>query len=284
MATRSVVLGILTNILLAGIKFTAGFLGNSYALIADAIESTTDIFSSFLVWLGIRYSTKPPDKNHPYGHGRAEALITFVIVIFLVLASLTIAYQSIINIQTPHAVPKPYTLIVLVIVVAFKEVMYRVTLKRGKKVKSSALKAEAWHHRSDAITSVLAFLGISVALLFGEGYEIADDIAALLASVFILYNAYRIFRPALGEIMDEHTHHEMESDIRQIAEKVPGVENTEKFFIRKVGMVFYIDLHVRVDANKTVAEGHEIAHQCKAAIKDEFSEIGDVMIHIEPAS
>ncbi|UKN03748.1 cation diffusion facilitator family transporter [Paracrocinitomix mangrovi] len=281
-AVRSVVLGLIGNIFLAAIKFVAGFLGNSYALIADAIESTTDIFASILVLVGIKYAAKPADENHPYGHGRAEALLTFVVVAFLVLAATIIAYQSIINIQTPHATPKPYTLIVLVVIVAFKEVLYRFTKKKSKETHSTALHAEAWHHRSDAITSLLAMIGITVALIFGQGYEIADDIAALLASAFILYNAYTIFRPALGEIMDEHTHQELEEEVRKLSVEVEGVVDTEKCFIRKIGMEYQIDLHVIVDRNIPVYEGHEISHRLKDHLMSSLPNILNVLIHIEP--
>ena len=282
-ASRSVVLGIVGSVFLAAIKFVAGVLGNSYALIADAIESTTDIFSSFLVLIGIRYAAKPADDNHPYGHGRAEALFTFIVVVFLIMAAATIAYQSVINIQTPHETPASFTLIVLVVIVGFKEIMYRRTVRKSKELNSSSLNAEAWHHRSDAITSLLAFVGISIALIFGKGFEIADDIAALLASVFILVNAYRIFRPALGEIMDENTHQELENKIRIASLEVPGVVDTEKCLIRKIGMNYIVDLHVIVDRYMPVHEGHDISHNLKDHLIKINPEIYNVLIHIEPS-
>ncbi|MBP6795262.1 MAG: cation transporter, partial [Saprospiraceae bacterium] len=184
---------IITNATLALVKWLGGYFGNSYALIADALESTTDIFSSVLVLLGIIYATRPPDKNHPYGHGRAEPLITFLVVAFLVVSATIIAYESIQNIRTPHALPKPYTLYLLAAIIIWKEISFQIVLKKSKTTNSSALKADAWHHRSDAITSVAAFIGIAIAIYFGEGYESADDWAALFASFFILYNSYRIF-------------------------------------------------------------------------------------------
>src|SRR5690606_19582323 len=208
------------NGLLALLKGTAGFFGNSYALVADAIESTTDIFSSILVLFGIKYSTRPADDNHPYGHGRAEALITFIVVGFLITAATVIAYESILNIQTPHDLPQSWTLFVLGAIIIWKEISFRLVLKKSKETNSSALKADAWHHRSDAITSVAAFIGISIALFCGKGYESADDWAALLASGFIIYNSYLIFRPALGEIMDEHLYDDVVDDIRKASVKV----------------------------------------------------------------
>ena len=203
-AIKTTYFSILGNTLLALIKGLAGFFGNSYALIADAIESTTDICSSLLVLLGLKYAKRPADENHPYGHGRIEPLITFLVVAFLVTSATIIAYESIQNIQTPHETPKAWTLWVLGAIILWKEISFRWVLKRSKQTNSSSLKADAWHHRSDAITSIMAFIGITIALYFGEGYETADDWAALLASFIILYNSYLIFRPALAEIMDEH--------------------------------------------------------------------------------
>ena len=159
-------------------------------MIADAIESTTDIFASLLVLFGLKYAKRPADENHPYGHGKIEPLITFLVVIFLVISALIIAHESIQNIQTPHNSPKSWTLIVLGIIILWKEISFRIVIKKSKEINSSSLKAYAWHHRSDAITSVMAFIGISIALIFGEGYEIADDWAALLASGFIFYNSF----------------------------------------------------------------------------------------------
>jgi len=273
-----------SNALLAIIKWVAGYFGNSYALIADAIESTTDFFASFLVLLGLKYASRPADKNHPYGHGKAEPLITFIVVGILITSAILIAHESIQNIKTPHEGPKPFTLIVLAAIILWKEISFQLVLRKSRETKSSLLKADAWHHRSDAITSVTAFIGISIALLMGEGYESADDWAALCASAFILYNCYRIFRPALGEIMDEHTHDDIIEQIRSIALHVDGVSGTEKCIVRKVGMRYFIDLHIEVDGDITVTHGHDIAHALKAKLMQELPEVADVLIHVEPKS
>jgi len=270
------------NTCLAIIKGLTGYFGNSYALIADAIESTTDIFSSLLVLFGLKYSNRPPDKNHPYGHGRAESLITFLVVGFLVTSATIIAYESFKNICTPHKLPKPYTLVVLGAIIIWKEISYRIVIKRSKETHSSSLKADAWHHRSDGITSVAAFVGISIALILGKGYEAADDWAALLASAIILYNSYLIFRPALGEIMDEHLYDNLIEEIRQVSHKVEGIADIEKCFIRKTGMKYYVGLHAKVDANITVKQGHHIAHKLKDRLKTEMPELADILVHIEP--
>ncbi|OQP60084.1 cobalt-zinc-cadmium resistance protein [Niastella vici] len=281
-AVRTTYFSIIGNTSLAIIKGFAGFLGNSYALIADAIESTTDIFSSFLVLFGLKYASRPADKNHPYGHGRAEPLITFLVVGFLITSATIIAYESIKNIGTPHELPKLWTLFVLGAIIIWKEISFRLVIKKSKETNSSSLKADAWHHRSDAITSVAAFIGISIALIFGKGYETADDWAALFASGFILYNSYLIFRPALGEIMDENLYDDLIDAIRKVSLTVDGVKGTEKCFIRKTGMVYHVDLHAIVDANIRVKEGHDIAHTLKNTLRQEIPQLGHVLIHIEP--
>lgn len=281
-ARQAVIVSIIGNVALALIKGLAGVYGNSYALIADAIESTADIFSSFLVLLGIYYTTRPADRNHPYGHGRAEPLITFVVVGFLVVSAVIICIESIHHIAVPHALPKPFTLFVLAGVVILKEVFYRFVIKRSTETKSSSLKADAWHHRSDAITSLTAFIGISIALILGPGYEAADDWAALIASAIILYNAYYIFRPALSEIMDEHLYEDLVIKIREISLQVPGIIETEKCHVRKSGMKFHVDLHAIVRGSATVKEGHEIAHALKDHLLMELPELANVLIHIEP--
>ena len=283
-AKKATWMSILGNALLAIIKGLSGIFGNSYALIADAIESTADIFSSMMVLFGIHYSTRPPDRNHPYGHGRAEPLITFVVVGFLVASAVVIAFESIENIQQPHALPKPFTLWVLAGIIVSKELFYRFVRRKSQETNSSSLKADAWHHRSDAITSLAAFIGISVALIMGPGYESADDWAALLASLVILYNAFLIFRPALGEIMDKQVYGELVNRIRDFSVQVPGVLGTEKCHIRKSGMKFHVDLHVIVNGHMTVLEGHAIAHRLKDHLLLELPVLADVLIHIEPAA
>jgi cation diffusion facilitator family transporter len=281
-AIRTTYWSIFGNTGLAILKWITGYFGNSYALIADAIESTTDIFSSLLVLIGLRYASKPADKNHPYGHGRAEPLITFLVVGFLIASATVIAYESIQLIRTPHDLPKSYTLIVLGVIIIFKELFYRMVVAKSKETKSSSLRADAWHHRSDAITSFAVFIGISIALIFGKGYEAADDWAALFASGFIFYNSYLILRPALGELMDEQFYDEIIDKIRASSKTVEGVLDTEKCYVRKTGLQFHIDLHVVVGAMITVKQGHEIAHRLKDRLKRDLPEIADILIHIEP--
>lgn len=281
-AIKTSIWSLTINVVMVIAKGVTGYLGNSFAMLADAIESTADVFSSALVYVGLKYSNRPADENHPYGHGRAEALITFLVVGFLVVSATFIAIESIRNIYTPHELPSPFTLIVLGSIIAIKEIFYRVEVEKAKKLNSSSLKADAFHHRVDALTSLAAFIGIAIALYLGKGYESADDWAALFTILIILYNSYKIFRPALGEIMDEHVFDEMVNEIRDIAQTVDGIIATEKCFIRKTGMNYYVDLHAVVNKNLTVERGHTISHNLKDAIKAKLPHVANVLIHIEP--
>ncbi len=281
-ASRTAYLSLLGNLGLTIVKGTAGVLGNSHALVADALESMADVFSSFFVLAGIRYASKPADDNHPYGHGKIEPLVTFGVVGFLLIAATLIAFNSIINIQSEQEMPKKFTLLVLLGIIAFKEIMYRIVKKKAIETGSSALKAEAIHHRLDAFTSLLAFAGIGTALLMGEGWETADDWAALIACIVIIYNAYRLFRPALAEIMDEDIYDDFAKEIRRATHLIEGVIGAEKCMIRKHGAIFHVDLHLVVDRHLTVEKGHQIAHEVKDRLKSEFPAIEDVIIHVEP--
>ncbi|TAF33759.1 MAG: cation transporter [Cytophagales bacterium] len=281
-AERAVYFSIAGNGCLVLIKGFAGFFGNSYALMADAIESTTDVLASILVLVGLRYSNRPADQNHPYGHGRIEPLVTFMVVGFLIVSALVIAYESIQKIRTPHELPEFWTLFVLAPIIIWKEISFQVVLKKSKKVNSSSLKAEAWHHRSDAATSVAAFIGVLIALCLGKGYETADDWAALMSSGFILYNSYQIFRPALGEIMDEHVYDDLTADIKEVSASLEGILGTEKCFVRKVGLKYHIELYAIVDSISTIKEGHAIAQQLKDRLQQKLPQLGHIAIHLLP--
>src|SRR3954466_11049484 len=281
-AIKTTTLGIIVSTLLVFVKGIAGYLGHSYALIADATESGADIFSSGLLWLALRIAQKKPDEKHPYGHGKAEPLAAIVVALFLIAAALWIGYHSITFIDTPHELPHKFTLWVLVIVIAVKESLFRYVLGIGKKINSHAVQADAHHHRSDAITSIAAFIGISIALIGGKGYESADDWAALVASCLILYNAINILRPALGEIMDAAPSDELVMKIRALAGNITEVKGVEKCFVRKMGFEYYVDIHIEVDGTITVEEGHRIAHQVKDKILKSELRVTNVLVHVEP--
>lgn len=279
---QTTLLGILLNACLAAVKGIAGVIGHSYALIADAIESTSDIASSLIVYGGLKIASIPPDEDHPYGHGKAEPLAAMLVAFALLTAALAIIIQSIREIQTPHHAPAPFTLYILIGVVIVKESLYRYVINVGDKTQSTAVITDAWHHRSDAITSAATGVGIAIALICGPGYEAADDWAALLASGIIILNAIRLFRPALAEVMDAAPGNGMEQQVRDAALAVRGVTGLDVCNVRKMGLHYYVDLHVLVDGDLPVRDGHEIAHRVKDAIRKAQPRIHDILIHIEP--
>lgn len=275
-------LGIGVSVVLIFVKGLAGHFGNSYALIADASESGADILSSGLLWIGLKLALKEPDKEHPYGHGKAEPLAAIAVSLFLMGAALWIAWHAIGFIRTPHPMPKAFTLWVLLVVISVKELLYRHVMRIGNKINSQAVKADAHHHRSDSITSVAAFIGISIALIGGEGYEGADDWAALFACALIFYNAIMILRPALNEIMDAAPPIEIVEKVRKAASSVKQVKAIEKCYVRKMGFDYLVDIHIEVDGNLSVTEGHTISHQVKDAILDSSLRVLNVLVHVEP--
>lgn len=278
---RSTLFGILVNALLAGAKGVAGIFGNSYALIADAVESTSDIVTSLIVLGGLRFAQRPPDADHPYGHGKAEPLAAMAVAIALLAAAVGIAVLSVREILTPHHIPEPFTLWVLGGVVVVKEGLFRFVWRTGDRTGSGAVKADAWHHRSDAITSLAAAVGIGAALYWR--YAPADDWAALVAAGIIGVNGVRLLKPALMEITDAAPPAEVEGRVREVAGAVPGVVGLDKCFIRKMGFDLYVDIHVVVDGGLSVKEGHDIAHRVKDALRAAMPRVADALVHIEPA-
>ena len=274
--------GMAANMVLAIIKIVTGVAGHSQALIADGIESTTDIVSSLVVWTGLKISSLPPDEDHPYGHGKAESIAGILVAGALLVAAVFISVQSVQEIIAPHQAPEWYTLLVLVLVIGTKEALYRYVFEVGAELTSTAVQSDAWHHRSDALTSLAAFIGISIALFGGPGYESADDWAALLACAVIAWNGVRILRPAVNEIMDASVSPGTVDEVRRIAHQVQGVQEVEKCRVRKSGLYLVLDIHVVVDGNLPVRQGHEIAHQVKDLLVQSSLRINDVTVHIEP--
>ena len=281
---RTVLVGLSSNVMLAALKIVTGIIGNSYALLADGIESTLDIFSSAVVLGGIKISSLPADENHPYGHGRAESLAAMIASMALLMAGIGIAAKSIIEIiNKTHHTPAFYTLIILVGVIAVKETLFRFLFYVGSSVNSLSIKTAAWDHRSDVLTSVAAFIGISIAIIGGRNYESADNWAALVASGIIGFNGVHMLKNALNEIMDHAPHPETEEAIRHIAKRIPGVANIEKCRVRKSGLNLFVDIHVEVDGHMQVHKAHDIGHQVKNALITSALGIADVLVHIEPS-
>jgi len=281
---RLALVGLGVNVALAFIKITAGVLGNAYALIADGIESALDAAGSIVIWSGLRYAARPPDATHPYGHGKAEPLAAVVVALGVLVAATALVVASIREIFLPHHGPAPFTLFVLIIAIVVKAALSRAVSRVSRTVESTAVATDAWHHRADAITSMAAAIGISIALIGGEKWQRADAFAALFACVVIATTGVRLLRPALQEILDTAPRGGIVESIQRAARSVPGVIDLDKCFVRKMGVAYYVDLHVRVDGRiSVVREGHDLAHRVKDIIRGADSRIADVLVHIEPA-
>ena len=280
---RLVLRGILLNAVLAAAKFAGGILGNTYALIADGAESLLDILTSLLVWAGFRVAARPPDEDHPYGHGKAEALAALAVAVFIFLMAGWISWHAVREIITPHEGPAWWTLLLLAAVIVTKWLFSRRLGAAGERTGSTALGAEALHHWTDAMTSAAAFVGIGIALLGGEGWETADDWAALFACGVIAFNGMAMLKQALGDVMDSAVPEKFGNEIRALALAVPGVQALDKVRVRKSGLSHLVDIQVRVDGGLTVREGHDIAHAVKdALIASAPHAISDVTVHVEP--
>lgn len=275
-------LGLVVNSALALTKFLAGVSGHSYALLADAVESCVDVLGSAITWGGLRVAARPADREHPYGHGKAEALAAVLAAGVIVLAAGMVAWQALHSFFVAHPAPHWSTLVVLGTVVIIKEGLYWLGRAAARTTNSQALRAEAGHHRSDAFTSGLAAIGISIALLGGPRFEIADGIAALVASAFIALNGVRLAVAPLHELMDRESP-EMRDRVRQVASDVPGVVDIEKILARKSGLHYLVDMHVEVDPSMTVEQAHRVSHAVKDCVRQALPQIHDVLIHIEPA-
>ena len=280
---RATFAGLAVNVVLMAGKFVAGFLGHSHALIADAVESLADILSSIIVWRALVVAAEPPDREHPYGHGKAEPLAAAVAAVMLLIAAIGIAVKSSSEIFQPHR-PAWFTLVVVLAVAAIKEGLFRFVSHEADSVDNITLQTDAWHHRSDAITSLAAAVGISLALIGGRKYEWADDAAAIIAAGIIAWNGWKLLRPAMDELMDSAPKTAVMDRIKEIAAAVPGVNRVEKCFGRKMGYQYFVDMHIEVNPQITVLEGHAIAHLVKDKIRAEIPSVSDVLVHIEPGS
>jgi cation diffusion facilitator family transporter len=273
----------IVNVAFAIIKIAAGVFGNAYALIADGIESALDVAGSIVIWGGLRFAARPPDATHPYGHGKAEPLTAIFVALGVLAAAVLLAVQSTRTIFLPHRAPSPFTLAVLLTVVVVKETLFRYVMRFGRSIESIAVEADAWRHRADVLTSVAAFIGISIALIGGEKWRGADNWAAIFVCLVIATIGVRLLGPALHDILDTAPRGVIVDSVRNAAAAVPGVIDVEKCLIRKMGLDFYVDLHVTVNGSISVREGHHIAHEVKRAIQQTDARIADVLVHIEPA-
>jgi cation diffusion facilitator family transporter len=280
---RLALIGLVVNIVFAILKIAGGVFGNAYALIADGMESVLDVAGSLVIWGGLRFAARPPDATHPYGHGKAEPLTAIFVACVVLLAAVGIAIESARTMFLPHDKPAAITLVILLGVVVVKESLFRYVLRFGRAVESMAIEADAWRHRADVLSSIAAFIGISIALIGGEKWRSADNWAAIFVCFVIGSIGVRLLRPAVYEILDTAPRGEIVDRVRESAASVKGVAQIDKSFVRKMGLSFYVDLHVEVDGDISVREGHHIAHAVKRAIQESDPRIADVLIHIEPA-
>lgn len=280
-------IGLLVNAVLAAVKLVAGIVGNTYALVADAVESAADIVGSLVVWGGLAVAERPPDADHPWGHGKAEALAAATVAIILVGAAIGIAIQSLEGIRTPHEVPATWTLVVLGAVIVVKWALGRHVNRVGEGLGSPAMRADGWHHLSDAVTSAAAFIGIGIAVIGsrywgGGGWAAADDWAALLASGVIAWNGLLLLRPAVHDLMDRMPGEEIVRPVRAAAERVPGVLAVEKLWVRKTGIVYEATAHVQAAPSMSLHDAHELAHRVQDAVRRAVPAVHRVTVHMEP--
>lgn len=280
-ADKVTIQSILWNIFLTIIKIFAGIFGKSSAMISDGLHSASDIISSVGVLIGNKIAKTPNDKEHNYGHEKAETLVSFLLSILLIIVSLKIgwgALQSLFNldsVQVPTALP----LIVSIISIGIKEYQYRITIRIANKINSPSLKADAWHHRSDALSSIAAFIGIGGAML---GFKALDPIASIVVALFVAKVGFDILKDSTNELMDYSIDDEQEEQIRKIAEKIDGVINLGELRTRKHGAMAYVDLTICVNKDLTVLEGHEIAHKIEKYIINEMKFVKGITVHVEP--
>lgn len=279
-------LGLVASLALAAGKFVAGLLGHSSALIADGVESLADTLGSLVVWHGLRVASREPDEQHPYGYGRAETMAALFVGALLVVAAAFIVVKAFGEILTPHRAPAPWTLLVLVGVIIAKEALFRIVLRGALEFQSDAAKADAWHHRSDAITSAAALVGVSVAIWGPKWLDmprlvLADEVAAILASGVILLTGIRLMRPAIRELLDASSE-DLARKARGTASGVQGVRLVEKVHARKSGRGYLVDMHLHVDPALDVRTAHALAGRVKAELRRAHPEVVHVLIHVEP--
>ena len=280
---RATFAGMVVNILLALAKGAGGLVFKSHALVADAVHSFSDLVTDLAVLFGVRYWSAPPDEEHPYGHGKIETMVTAFIGLALGALAFELVHDAVHSISTggENDVPGRFAFIIAVLSVIVKEMLFRWTRAEARRLNSPGLEANAWHHRSDAASSIPAAAAIALARLFPSvGY--IDQLGAILVSVMIFYSAWKIMRPALLELT-EGGGEDHAAEIEALAKAVPGVRSVHAVRARHIGSSIQADLHVRVDGNLTVAQGHAIAHEVKKAVLASGTGVADVIVHIEPA-
>ncbi len=280
--------GSAVNAILILLKFIAGFLGRSSALVADAVHSLSDFISDVIVLVFVKIAGKPKDKGHDYGHGKFETLATMIIGILLVIVGIGLMINGIEAVRRSFggdALPRPTTLALVVALVSIvsKEWLYRYTIKRGKKLDSQAVEANAWHHRSDAVSSLGTLVGIAGAMFLGDSWRVLDPIAAIVVSVFIVKSGYDIIKPCISELLEASLPEDKEKEIVDLVKGIPGIVHVHNLRTRRIGNGIAVDLHAKMDGNMTLSEAHEKATAAENAIRRVFGDNSIINIHMEPS-
>ncbi len=273
--------GMAVNVFLSVVKFIAGFLGNSQAVIADAVHSISDMSTDIIVLLGVKYWEAPADEDHPYGHRRIEAMITVTIGLLLVFVALGLFYRSVQSVNGTLELPRSAAVIGPFLSLFLKEILYRWTHRVGQRVRSSAVVANAWHHRTDALSSVPALIAVMIAV-FRPEWAFVDSIGAIIVSLIIIKAAWDIITPAIAELSDQGASPKDIQSIKTISKAVDHVKSVHAVRTRKLGYGFSVDLHIQVDGEMTVNEGHEISSKVKYALLRDGPNVLDVIVHLEP--
>jgi len=281
-AIRAGWIGLVVNVALGIAKLVGGVLGVSFALISDAINSIGDALSSVVVLVALNLAQRPPDSEHPYGHTRAEAIAASNVALLIILSAIYVTWEAIQRISLQHSLPPAWTLWIAGANVFIKESLFRYKLHVGERTGSTAIIANAWDHRSDALCSFAVLIGLGVVRWSGPNFIWADEFAAMVVAGFILLNGVRLFYNSANELMDIQADGQFVTAVEAKAMEASGVENVETLWVRKSGLEFFVDIHIEVEASLTVAEGHRIGHEVKDRILASFPTVRDALVHLEP--
>lgn len=280
--TRAACIGLVANLLLGIVKLIGGILGSSFALIADSVNSLGDSITTVVVLFALRIAQRPPDKEHPYGHTRAEGIAASNVALLVIISAVVVAWEAVQRISVPHGIPPAWTLWIAGGNVAIKEGLYHYKARVGRRTGSTVMLANAWDHRSDALCALAVLIGLAVIRVGGSDYIWADEVASLAVALAIVWSGVQLFRKSASELMDAQAADELVRRIRQHAESDPGVCNVETLWVRKSGLEFFADIHLEIDRDLTIAEGHRIGHRVKGRLLQDFGVLRDVLVHLEP--
>lgn len=281
-ATRAANVGLGVNLVLGVVKLFGGVVGSSFALISDAVNSIGDVFMSLAVLFALRIAQRPADAEHPYGHSRAEAIAGSNVALLVIVSALLVGWEAIQRIHAQHDLPPVWTLWIATGNVFIKEALYRYNLRIGKRTKSSVVIAAAWDHRSDAFCSFAVLIGLGIVRWGGPAWIGADEAAALVVVSAIVWSGIQLFRRSASELMDVQADGELVQQIREAAESINDVKAVETLWVRKSGLEYFADIHIEVDQDLTVAQGHRIGHEVKDHLLKTFPMVRDVLVHLEP--